>query len=123
VRLLALPDGSSVRPWYLAASRSGGRRAAPLVVLAKTPLIDTLGISALPDNAWVEVTRETSSREGGGYGARQRCPARLSSSQDVSLLQRVLMTLVLRLIMNDGFSFDSSIACSEFFRASLVNRW
>jgi len=31
----------------------------------------------------------------------------LSNSQDVSLIQRVLMTLVLRLIMNDGFSFDS----------------
>jgi len=33
---------------------------------------------------------------------------RLSNSQDVSLIQRVLMTLVLRLIMNDGFSFDSA---------------
>ena len=32
------------------------------------------------------------------------------------------MTLVLRLIMNDGFSFDLSIACSEFFRVSWVNR-
>jgi len=32
------------------------------------------------------------------------------------------MTLVLRLIMNDGFSFDFSIACSEFFRVSWVNR-
>ena len=33
------------------------------------------------------------------------------------------MTLVLRLIMNDGFSFDSAIACSEFFRVAWVNRW
>ena len=46
---------------------------------------------------------------------------RLSSSQDVSLIQRVLMTSVLRLIMNDGFSFDSSITCSELFRVSWVN--
>jgi len=30
---------------------------------------------------------------------------RLSNSQVVSLFQRVLLTLVLRLIMNDGFSF------------------
>jgi len=44
---------------------------------------------------------------------------RLSNSQAVSLIQRVL----LRLIMNDGFSFDSSIACSEFFRVAWVNRW
>ena len=33
------------------------------------------------------------------------------------------MTSVLRLIMNDGFRFDFSIACSEFFRISWVNRW
>ena len=33
------------------------------------------------------------------------------------------MTVVLCLIINDGFSFDSSIACSEFFRVSWVNRW
>jgi len=32
------------------------------------------------------------------------------------------MTLVLRLIMNGGFSFDSSITCSELFRDSWVNR-
>jgi len=51
------------------------------------------------------------------------CPERLSNSQAVSLIQHVLMTLVLRLIMNDGFSFDFSIACSEFFRVSWVNRW
>ena len=25
--------------------------------------------------------------------------------------------------MNDGFSFDSAIACSKFFRVSWVNRW
>jgi len=31
---------------------------------------------------------------------------RLSISQDVSLIERVLNTLVLRLIMNDGLSFD-----------------
>ena len=43
---------------------------------------------------------------------------RLSISQNVSFIQRVLITLVLRLIMNDGFSFDSSIACSELFRVS-----
>jgi len=48
---------------------------------------------------------------------------RLSNSQDVSRTQRVLMTLVLRLIMNDGFSFDCSIACFEFFQDSWVNRW
>jgi len=33
------------------------------------------------------------------------------------------MTLVLRLVMNGGFSFDLLIACSEFFRVSWVNRW
>ena len=55
-------------------------------------------------------------------GHVSRCPVRLSNSQDVSLIQRVLITLVLRLIMNDGFSFDSSIACSEFFRISWVHR-
>ena len=33
---------------------------------------------------------------------------RLSNSQAVSLIQRVLKTLGLRLIMNDGFSFDSA---------------
>ena len=48
---------------------------------------------------------------------------RLSNSQAVSLIQRVLMTLVLRLVMNGGFSFDLLIACSEFFRVSWVNRW
>ena len=53
----------------------------------------------------------------------ERCPERLSNSKDVSLTQRVLMTPVLRLIMNDGFRFDFSIACSEFFRVSWVNRW
>jgi len=31
------------------------------------------------------------------------------------------MTLVLRLIMSDVLSFDSSIICSELFRASWVN--
>ena len=46
---------------------------------------------------------------------------RLSNSQAVSLVQHVLMTLMLRLIMNDGFNFDSSITCSELFRASWVN--
>jgi len=39
---------------------------------------------------------------------------RLSNFQAVSLIQRVLMTLVLRLIMNDG-------TCSELFRVSWVN--
>ena len=28
------------------------------------------------------------------------------------------MTLVLRLIMNEGFHFDSAITCSELFRVS-----
>jgi len=51
------------------------------------------------------------------------CPVRLSNSQDVFLIQYVLITLVLRLIVNDGFSFGSSIACSMFFRVSWVNRW
>jgi len=46
---------------------------------------------------------------------------RLSNSQAVSRIQRVLLTLVLRLIMNDGFSFDSSIICSESFRVSWVH--
>jgi len=36
----------------------------------------------------------------------ERCPERLSNSQAVSLIQHVLVTLVLRLIMNDGFRFD-----------------
>jgi len=44
---------------------------------------------------------------------------RLGKSQDVSLIQRVLMTLVLRLIMNDGFSFDSSMR-PGFMGKSLV---
>jgi len=48
---------------------------------------------------------------------------RLSNFQDVSLIQRVLMTLVLRLIINDGVSFDFAIACTEFPRVSWVNRW
>jgi len=46
---------------------------------------------------------------------------RLCNSQAVSLIQRVLMTLVLCLIMNDGFRSDSSITCSELFRFSWVN--
>jgi len=33
---------------------------------------------------------------------------RLSNSQAVSLIQRVLMTLALRLIINGGFSFDTA---------------
>jgi len=36
------------------------------------------------------------------------CPVRLSNSEVVSLIQHVLMTLVLRLIMYGGFSFDSA---------------
>jgi len=49
-----------------------------------------------------------------GFGVKRvrvnpsRCSVRLSNSQDVSLIQRVLMTLVLRLLMNGGFSFDSA---------------
>ena len=38
--------------------------------------------------------------------AGQRCSVRLSNSQAVSRIQHVLTTLVLRLIMNGGFSFD-----------------
>jgi len=33
------------------------------------------------------------------------------------------MTLVLRLLIDGGFSFDLYIACAEFFRVSWVNRW
>jgi len=51
----------------------------------------------------------------------ERCSVLISNSQAVSLNQRVLMTLVLRLIMNDGFSFGSSITCSELVRVSWVN--
>jgi len=43
---------------------------------------------------------------------------RLINSQDVSVIQRVLITLVLRLIMNDGFSFDSSIALFSLVSSS-----
>jgi len=46
---------------------------------------------------------------------------RLSNSQAVSLIQHVLMTLVLRLIMNHGFSFDFSIACTNDFGAATHN--
>ena len=35
-------------------------------------------------------------------------PCAPNNSQAVSLIQRVLMTLVLRLIMNGGLSFDSA---------------
>jgi len=43
------------------------------------------------------------------FGAKaERCPVRLSISQAVSLIQRVLMTLVLRLLINGGFRFDSA---------------
>jgi len=65
---------------------------------------------------------ETAKRKG-GRSVYYRCPVCLSNSEDVSLIQRVLVTLVLRLTMNDGFSFDSSIACSKFFRVSWVKRW
>jgi len=41
------------------------------------------------------------------HTARVRCPVRHSNAQEVSLIQRVLITSVLRLIMNDGFSFES----------------
>jgi len=40
----------------------------------------------------------------------------------IYIKKKKIMTLVLRLIMNDGFSFDFSIPCSEFFRVSWVNR-
>jgi len=40
-----------------------------------------------------------------------------------TLIQRELITLVLRFIMNDRFSFDSSIAWSESSQVSWVNRW
>ena len=42
---------------------------------------------------------------------------RLSNSQDVSLIQHVLITLVLRLIMNDGFLFR---VIPDFMGKSLV---
>ena len=48
---------------------------------------------------------------------------RLGSYQAVSFIQSVRITLVLQLIKNDSFRLDSSIAGSEFFRASWVNRW
>jgi len=67
----------------------------------------------------LELLRPSASRS---ESSKYRCPVRLSNSQDVSLIQRVLIALVLRLIMNDGFSFGSSIACSEY-RVSWVNRW
>ena len=43
-----------------------------------------------------------------GFNPTERCPVRLSKSQAVSLIQHVLMTLVLRLIVTGGFSFDSA---------------
>jgi len=49
----------------------------------------------------------------GAHPRHVRKGTRTKKSQAVSLIQHVLMTLVLRLIMNDGFSFDFSIACSE----------
>ena len=39
--------------------------------------------------------------------AVQRCPVRLSESKQLFYRQTVLITLVLRLIVNDDFSFDS----------------
>jgi len=51
-----------------------------------------------------------------------KVPCAPKYSQAVSLIQHVLMTLVLRLIMNNGFGFDSFlITCSELFRVSWVN--
>jgi len=38
----------------------------------------------------------------------ERYPVRPSNSQAVSLIQHVLMTLVLRLIIDGGFSLDSA---------------
>jgi len=46
---------------------------------------------------------------------------RLSKSKQLFHNQRVPITLVLRLIMKDGFSFDTSITCSKLFRVSWVN--
>ena len=66
---------------------------------------------------------ELSTTASGLRHSGERCPERLSNSQAVSLIQHVLMTLVLRLIMNGGFISTRPIACSEFFRVSWVNRW
>jgi len=38
---------------------------------------------------------------------------RLRKSQAVSRMHRALMTLLLRLVLNDDFSFESSITCSK----------
>jgi len=56
---------------------------------------------------YVYITSWTRSEHAAGSSG-ERCSVRLSNSQDVSLIQRVLMTLVLRLLMNGGFSFDSA---------------
>jgi len=45
-----------------------------------------------------------------------------SESKQIFHNQPVLILLVLWLIMNDGFSFDSSITCFEGFRVAWVNR-
>jgi len=46
---------------------------------------------------------------------------RLSKSKQLLHNQTVLDTLALRLMMNDGFSFESSITCSELFRIAWVD--
>jgi len=46
---------------------------------------------------------------------------RLSTSKQLFHSPTALMILMLCLVMNDGFSFDSSITCSDFFRVSWVN--
>jgi len=48
-------------------------------------------------------------------GQLERWPVRLSNSQAVSRIQHVLMTLVLRLIMNGGFSFDGQLRVPSFW--------
>jgi len=56
-------------------------------------------------------------------GHLQRCPVRLRNSQDVSLIQRVLIPLVLLLKMNDGSGFDTQSrvrVLPDFMGKSLV---
>jgi len=53
---------------------------------------------------YLYLCRVWTGRRSEGWG--KRCPVHLSNSRGVSLIQRILMTLVLRLIMNGGFSFD-----------------
>ena len=53
---------------------------------------------------------------------RQRCPAHLSKSKQLFYNQTVLLTGVLRLVMNDGFSFDSVNRMFRMVPVAWVNR-